>query len=86
MRHTVYSALNQRMTWLGVDRNIFLVAAGAGMLVLVFTTSRTGFIAAFATFLLLAVAGAIGGRQDPRFLALIPIVAGLKRRYDAGKR
>ena len=64
MRHTVYSALNQRMTWLGVDRNIFLVAAGAGMLVLVFTTSRIGFLAAFATFLLLAVVGAIGGRQD----------------------
>lgn len=86
MRHPVYSALNQRMTWLGVDRNIFLVAAGAGMLILLLTSSRTGFIAAFATFLVLSVAGVLGARRDPQFLALFPIQASLKNRYDAAKR
>ena len=86
MRHTVYSALNQRMTWPGVVRNLFMVAAGAGCLGLGGTPPLAVLRSDVATLLILAVRWPPAGRQDPRFLALIPIVAGLKQRYDAGKR
>lgn len=85
-RHAVYTALNRPMTWFGVDTRIFICAAFGGMSILACSTSKAGMIAAFACFFLVAVAGLIASKHEPRFLALFPIQVRLRTHYDAGKR
>lgn len=81
--HAVVSALNQKMTFLGVERGIALLILTVGLLLLMVT--RSG-LSAFAVVVLLAVIARIQHAIDPLFFEAWSKAFFLRWMYRADRR
>ena len=79
----VFTSLNTRKRFLGVDFRLWIGCAAIAVTVTTFLDSLwSGWLVAAVCW----VIGFVGERRDRRFLDFIPLELQLKTRYEAGRR